>query len=187
MFDALVSYGGVNGIFGTKLISNFFLSAFPTNTQLKQFQEYVSDREFRPFVLTRSIVDRSVSVYFAARSALWHLRSAADVVAAHSSIPYDEDKLLALVRHTQKEEDSLNAFLDTWGVERCELDYDVVTSAPTDELLRVRSFLGMVDGPEGISIDQAKTPQKISDQSERMQEFSARLGDALKRKRSLAK
>lgn len=156
VFETIERLGAVDGIFGTKLISEFLLYTFDRDGLVPALQQ-LAQCGFRFIHLERELIDQAVSKYLSARSGIWHSRHAAAAqraLAQMEQVPYDA---AAMRRHYEQAMSQQSILRD--AVERLDsalvlhVDYSDLCDEPLAVLARCGTHLGEAVHPERVRFD----------------------------------
>lgn len=171
----VLSFGQVDGLFGTKLISEFLFDAFG-RAQAAATLACLHERGFRFIHLSRDLAEQAVSKFVAGRTDVWHVRG--DVgqqqQAAIADVPYDGPALRQLYERARAETEALDAALATLpagAVLRAR--YEDFTTEPLVGLRQAAAFLGREAAL--AQVDFKALPVRLSASAPSMQAMAQRL------------
>jgi LPS sulfotransferase NodH len=174
----LLRHGTVEGIFGTKLISEF-LASLPTPPAQRLL--CMAQHGFRFIHLQRDLLSQAVSKYLAGHSGVWHQRGQVNPGAIErlAAVPYDFEQLHH--RYRQAEHDQIwmqNALQLLPDAAVLPVHYDELVRSPSDVLSSCRKFLGVPE-EQAVRKPAAPLPQRLASALPQVQALQERFSREL--------
>jgi LPS sulfotransferase NodH len=180
VYELIMRQGAKNGIFGTKIISNYlFTVAGPEGTAERM--RCLADRGFKFIRLRRDEVGQTVSKFVSGRSGVWHERGEVSAKAADrmSDVDYDFDWLRDIYLKAQREGVALDDAMRQLPPELVlELDYEAMSAEPLKAVEACGRFLGVPAKIEALNF--AELPTKLSSAVDHVQQLRQRFEADLK-------
>ncbi|WP_396270579.1 Stf0 family sulfotransferase [Ideonella sp.] len=175
VFDEVLSCGHIDGLFGTKVISEFLFDTVG-KAQAADTLACLHERGFKFIHLSRDLAEQAVSKYVAGRTDLWHVHG--QVRSQHQAriaqVPYDQAALHQHYQRAKAETEALNealARLPATAVLAAR--YEDFTSQPLTALQEAASYLGRTAALSRV--DFSTLPARLSAAAPTMQAMAQRL------------
>jgi LPS sulfotransferase NodH len=159
LMQRFMARGIRNGVFGTKIVSNFLLRDGPGSPLCYSMEGWLKQNNFHVVLLRRDTVEQAVSAYFAQTTAVWHSTDPQSL-AGHHDVAYDFAAIASycrsFIQSTLVLEEMVRRFPSVTVV-----DYDELDRSPHEVVRRIHRALGE---PAGFNpqIDTSSLTQKIS-------------------------
>jgi LPS sulfotransferase NodH len=172
-----------NGVFGTKLISEFMLKIFGYGGA-PLLGDFLAERGFKVVRLHRNLCEQVVSWYSTSLTKVWHLRGQAEIKGVN--IPYDFQALSQLHDRFTKEEKFVEKVLARIPAERVvNVAFADLSGDPVKSTKRLANLIkpDLPDKPVALQ----RAPRKISAEIGQMNEIVRRFeAELVSQERSMA-
>ncbi|MDZ7814352.1 MAG: Stf0 family sulfotransferase [Ideonella sp.] len=175
VFEEVLACGHVDGLFGTKIISEFLFDAVG-KTQAADTLACLHERGFQFIHLSRDLAEQAVSKYVASRTDLWHVHG--QVRSQHQAriaqVPYDQAALHQHYQRAKSETEALEQALARLpGTAVLAARYEDFTTEPLAALQQAARTLGRTAAL--ARVDFSTLPARLSAAAPNMHAMAQRL------------
>ncbi len=154
MEEVMAHQQTANGVFGTKLIGNFFLRAEQLLKQQKLVARSPDDMAWKILRLRRrDTIAQAVSTFLAQKTGVFFEHSDNQKLTRRQQLEqmrYDFEAIDYHHRNIQRQEQSMDRIFLSSQLPQLDIEYEALLENPSRELLRIHEFLEL-DAPAGFS------------------------------------
>ena len=185
--NTLLHCGQHNGVFGTKIISHFLITAFPNLTAQQLLLHWLKRADFKFIYLERQDkVAQAISVYFAKNLERWHIRQNVDQSTSISKLPYNHTEILKYYNDLIREEEILKQLFNKFSQSVLNVIYEELNTGFNQQFERITNYLGIKLLPEQIKqlTQETQGIKQISKTDPLMQEYCDRFSQDIQKSKT---